>query len=152
MKSIVHHRFIIITVLSLLYITGLSPRHSFGSPLILTASEGRTPLAGHLDVFKDETGMLTIQDVRSPTYSSRFKTIPGMLSVGFYQHGAIWLRCTVQRAANSPSEWVLEAAPAFNELLELYIPTATGGFDIRRGGLWFRTPNETSVTGMIFSD
>ncbi len=134
MNCFVHYRFVIFTLLSLLYITGLSPINSFGSPLILTASEGRTPLAGHLDVFKDEAGMLTIQDVTSPAYSNRFKEIPGILPAGFYQHGAIWLRCNVKRATDSPSDWVLEIAPAYNEKLDLYISTATGGYDVYRGG------------------
>jgi len=120
--------------LLLLCVIVLIPCSALANPLLLTAATEKAPLAGHLEVFKDETGKLGIQDVSSPAYSNRFTAIPGILSAGFYQHGAIWLRFKVQRAADSPSEWVLEAAPAFNEQLELYIPTAAGGFDMRRGG------------------
>jgi|GEM_PF-2500631 len=134
MNYFVHYRFVIITLFSLLSLTCLFLGLSFGAPLLLTASDDNIPLAGHLEVLKDETGKLGIQDVTSPAYSNRFKEIPGILPAGFYQHGAIWLRCTVKLATDAPSDWVLEIAPANNEKLDLYISTANSSYDVYRGG------------------
>ncbi len=44
------------------------------------------------------------------------------------------MRCTVQNADDSPSEWILEPGPAYNERLDLYIPSPAGGFDVHHGG------------------
>jgi two-component system, sensor histidine kinase LadS len=113
---------------------GLFPSRTIAYPLVLTAATERAPLAGHLEVLKDETGKLGIEEVTSPGYRHRFTEIPGVLTSGFYQRGAIWLRCVVQRVDDSPCEWILELGPSYNERLDLYIPLATGGFDVRHGG------------------
>ncbi len=104
------------------------------APLFLTSTQSRVPLSGRMEVLKDETGKLTIQDLLSEPRRSNFKPIPGNLTAGYLKQGAIWLRFTLQRSANSPSKWILETDPAYNEQLQLFLPAPGGGFDIRYGG------------------
>ena len=104
------------------------------APLLLTKSGGRFPLTGHMEVLKDYTGTLTLQDVLAPQRSVEFKSIPGPLAAGFVHGGAVWLRFTVQRAVSASPDWILELNPATTERVQLYIPLPTGGFETRNGG------------------
>jgi hypothetical protein len=41
-------------------------------PLVLTDDQGEYPLGLHMDILEDPSGELTIEDVTSPAYASRF--------------------------------------------------------------------------------
>lgn len=112
----------------------VSPPDVHAAPLVLPVTAGRLPLAGHLELLVDTTGSLTIQDVTSAAISSWFRPVPGNISAGFIQHGAVWVKFTIQRTADAPPIWILEADPALNESLQLYLPSAHGDIETRAGG------------------
>ena len=132
--GIVQKRSALITLLSLLWVFGIPPQFACCKPLLLTAAQGRIPLIGYMEVLKDEGGTLSIQDIVSSEYKNKFLPVQGVLSAGFIKHGAVWIRFVVTRPADSPSAWILEVAPAFNERLQLYVPTGNNNFDVRTGG------------------
>jgi signal transduction histidine kinase len=103
-------------------------------PLRLTAQDVQAPLAGHLEILKDETGSLNIDEVLANDYSNRFTKIPGSLAAGFIPKGAVWLRFTVTRSADAPPVWLLELDPPLLEQVDIYLPDGTGGFETRHGG------------------
>jgi len=124
-----------LAALLLLIVLATFSSPSYAAPLTLAASEGHVSLAGHLEVLKDSTGKLTIQDVTTPPYSSHFKKTPDDHISGFVQQGAVWLRFTILRPAVVPQEWLLEIEPAYSERIQVYTMPPAGGFEQRSGGI-----------------
>jgi len=88
------------------------------SPLLLGGS-GSYPLAGHLEMFVDPGGKLTLADVVSPGTSGRFTPISGNLNRG-YSDDAVWLRFTATRSASFPEEAWLRLGPSYIDFVTLY--------------------------------
>ena len=107
---------------------------SAAMPLRLTTQEVQVPLAGHLEILKDDTGNVNIQEILSADYSSRFTKIPGNLAAGFIPKGAVWLRFAVTRSADAPPVWLLELEPPLLEQVDIYLPDGNGDFETRHGG------------------
>ena len=103
-------------------------------PLQLTSQQVNTPLAGHLEILKDDTGNLNIDEITSSKYITRFTSIPGNLAAGFIPKGAVWLRFTVTRSFDAPPVWLLELEPPLLEQVDIYLPDGKGGFESRHGG------------------
>jgi signal transduction histidine kinase len=128
------HRHILLGIALISLILSMVSTASGADPITLTGSVGRIPVAGQMSVLKDVTGALTIEDVISYPRAAQFKPVPGDHLSGFAQQGAVWLRFTVLRPADSPRFWLLEVNPAYHEQLQLYSPSPSSGFERQSGG------------------
>lgn len=99
-------------------------------PAILKADEARVNLAGNIAWFKDESGSLTLDEVRA---RGEFRPLPGGLSAGFTR-AAVWLRFDVQSSAEVPSARILEVANALLDDVRFYEPRADGSYTEHRSG------------------
>ncbi|WNV03176.1 sensor histidine kinase [Candidatus Methylospira mobilis] len=67
-----------------------------------------------------------------PPTDAHFEALKNNISAG-YTRDVYWLRFSLRRAADAPTEWWLEIVPAFLDHVDLYEP-AGDGYIIRRGG------------------
>ncbi|MBV5324705.1 MAG: histidine kinase, partial [Rhodospirillaceae bacterium] len=70
----------------------------------LTAETDRMTLSGRMEVLRDGSGALTIDDIVRPEIASGFSPLTGNLSAGF-DRAAFWLRFQVNRDAVAVSRW-----------------------------------------------
>ncbi len=70
--------------------------------LWLTPQQDRFSLTSHLQILEDPTGRLTIDDVSSPAYASRFNLLPGGMLSPEWEPATYWLRLTL--ASREPAE------------------------------------------------
>ncbi len=103
------------------------------APLVLSASDGRVPVADQMEMLHDKTGSLSLDDIRSARSSSLFKPVPGYLSTGTVP-GATWLRFTVSVKAEYQQPILLELNPAFNEEVWLFTPDSDGSYQSKLAG------------------
>lgn len=96
-------------------------------------SSGQVSLANEIDVLLDSTAQLRIEDVTRPEIANRFKRMPGEPNLG-YITGAVWLRITLTRPINTNVLWWLELSSGLIDDVELYQPTADGGWNHRISG------------------
>jgi hypothetical protein len=61
-------------------------------PLVLTNEQGQYPLGHYMDILEDPGGELTIEQVTSPEYASRFEPSQEEVPVYGYTTSAFWLR------------------------------------------------------------
>ena len=90
----------------------------------------RVELAGAMEVLRDESRALTLEQVRGEA-ASRFAALPGNLAAG-YDRAAFWLRVTVDNPATR--DWFLEVEMPYLDHVELYTPDASGGYRAVRTG------------------
>ncbi len=103
--------------------------------LTLTADAGlrqSAALAGHLSSLRDLAAELEIADIADATRLAarhgEFIPLKGYVFDGFTQ-AAIWVRFTLQRAADAPAMWYLEVTPTFLDDVTLFAPDGKGGFN-----------------------
>ncbi len=92
-----------------------------GARVILTETEQTYPIGPVLEIFEDQTGELTIDDVVSPvsavaTFSRSTQMIPNF---GF-SSSAYWVRFTVQNQAAHLTEWLMEIGNPFIDHIQVY--------------------------------
>jgi signal transduction histidine kinase len=95
-----------------------------GDGLRLGAETPRVNLAQSLWLLEDPGGQLTIKDIRSPEYQSRFRAWPaheGDVNLGF-SASAWWIRVRLQRDPASRPGWILDVPYAYNKLIDFYAP------------------------------
>ncbi|MBS4097497.1 MAG: sensor histidine kinase [Sulfuricella sp.] len=114
-------RFLLLLVLSLWYV---SPAWSLTLAPHDGMQEGVT-LAGHLAMLRDASGSLSVDEVSRAERAGEFAAVPGVISAG-YTTGAIWLRFTLARSADAPTDWWLEAALPILDEVTLYTPQQAG--------------------------
>lgn len=119
-------RFCLLVALSIFFAC-LASRST--SALMLEQADGiESPvsLSGHLAVFHDSSGALTIDDVVSVRDQVQFRSVPSMLTEG-YLRGAIWVRFSLS-AATSSTQWMLQLERPLIEQVTLYVPDGTGHY------------------------
>lgn len=84
-------------------------------PLILTDDRLQYPLAQHLEILKDPTGNLTINDVTSPAYASRFVPARGNIPAGGFSRPPYWVRFRV-RNHSSDTDWLLDTGALYTSI------------------------------------
>lgn len=96
-------------------------------PLALGPEDGIRPLSGHVEAFVDETGTLTINDVRGPA-AARFRAIPpGSYVQGQGAYGRPgWLRFTLRNDSDAPLERVIELGSATIDEVQAWSPALDG--------------------------
>lgn len=113
----------------LIVLLGLGTSLSAAEQLVvrpLLAGEEQRTLDDQIAVLRDPGGQLTIDDVAAPAMQSRFVALHRGVSQGFTRD-AIWLRIPLQRDADAPAQWRLEAANAVIDDYRFYGPDGNGG-------------------------
>ncbi len=131
---------VILTLMVTLFLSSAALAQSAdpGSPpaLILTDEQEEYPLGLHLELLEDPSGELTIEDVSSAAYDSRFT--PSQVAVpnfGFTD-SAYWVRLRLDNETRQVSEWLLEVNFANMHYVDLYTPSPSGqGFDVWQTGI-----------------
>ena len=104
-------------------------------PLILTDENAEYPLGLYLEILEDPGGELTIDEVSSPEFDTRF--IPSQVEVPNYGHSdsAYWVRLRLDNQARQRDEWLLEIGFANMHYVDLYTPLPGGnGFEVQQTG------------------
>ncbi|MFK4808571.1 7TM-DISM domain-containing protein [Devosia sp. ZW T5_3] len=105
------------------------------SALMLEQADGiESPvsLSGHLAIFHDSSGALTIDDVVSVRDQVPFRPVPSMLTEG-YSRGAIWVRFSLS-AATISKQWMLQVERPLIEQVTLYVPDGKGHYAVSPPG------------------
>ncbi len=111
------------------------------------------PLGAYLEILEDPAGKLSIEDVTSPAWSSRFRPGQQDIPVFSFTDSAYWLRLHVKNTAHPESNWLLEQRYANTHYLDLYLPAENGrGFIERKSGLLRPVENrDMADRHMVFS-
>lgn len=101
--------------------------------IVLTDEQDKYPL-GSLEYLEDPTGGLTIDDVTSTDYETRFilseTDIPRM---GFTE-SAYWVRVHLRNEGHSQTDWRLVVQQPYLDAVDLYLPDTTGQIQVRQAG------------------
>ncbi|HEY0973866.1 MAG TPA: sensor histidine kinase [Solimonas sp.] len=108
--------------------TGLAGSAVAASPVVLdahAAAQGRASLAGHLSAFYDESGALTLEQLRADEARYRFAPLPRHFNAGYVNRGAWWLRFPVQVEAGWGEGWWLQLIAPYVDELDVWAPRHT---------------------------
>jgi PAS domain S-box-containing protein len=92
-------------------------------PVILTDAQGEYPLDANIDVLRDPTQRLTIQEVSSPKYSNRFSLNSQKVPNLGITRDAVWVRIHI-RNDSAMKEWRLALNDARVSQIALYTPSS----------------------------
>ena len=122
----------ILTTLALLFLV-CAPltSHAVSPPLVLYTDTISARLAGHIDILEDKTGTLTIADVSSPEADRLFR--PPVKNRGFTT-SVYWIRYTIKNEAEVEQRWLLELDMPNVKYIDLYVPAASGGYNLMQSG------------------
>ncbi|WP_420875579.1 diguanylate cyclase domain-containing protein [Pseudomonas leptonychotis] len=101
--------------------------------IVLTPDSSGMSLNGDIELLEDRGAQLSIVDMADPAVQSRFKPANGRASVG-QSTSPWWIKVTLQRESNSPSQWWLEVGSVTQLDLRLYLPGADGNWQERESG------------------
>ena len=107
-----------------------SPQES----LVLSDQLGQYPLGLHMDILEDPSGELTIDQVASPEYASRFKRSQENVPVYGYTNSIFWLQLRFLNQTNLTNQWLLEVNFPNLNYVDLYLPREGGGFWVKQSG------------------
>lgn len=114
-------------------------------PVILTDRQDEYPLGLHLEILEDPTGELTVEDVSSPEFDSRFA--PSLVdnpNFGFTE-SAYWVRLPLQNDSQEQDRWLLDVAFANMHFVDLFAPLPGGeGYAARQSGT-LRSPDNRDI-------
>ncbi|MDP3606590.1 MAG: 7TM-DISM domain-containing protein, partial [Polaromonas sp.] len=87
-------------------------------------------------VLEDPGAALTLDEVRQPAQQARFQPVAqGGSATNFgLTRSAFWLRIELRPGPDTPSQWLLEVAYPALDRIEVYTPSAGGGFVQQRAG------------------
>jgi PAS domain S-box-containing protein len=104
-------------------------------PLVLTDEQDQYPLGLHLELLEDPGGELTIEDVSSPEFATRFTPSQvGVPNFGFTD-SVFWVRFRLDNQTRQMDEWLLEQGFANMQYIDLYTPLPDGKeFAIKQTG------------------
>ncbi|WP_324733181.1 diguanylate cyclase [Pseudomonas paeninsulae] len=100
--------------------------------LLDSASSGRM-LNGQIELLEDTGARLSIADMADPAVQSRFQPADGRATVGQSRH-PWWIKVSLKRGQDTPSQWWLENAGITLFDLQLYLPDGQGGWHTRATG------------------
>jgi signal transduction histidine kinase len=103
-------------------------------PLAVEQHMAGIRLGRHMALLEDPDSRLSLADLQRPEVASRFvparEEAPGM----GLTRSSFWLRFTVANASDRARPWLLEFAYPHLDYINLYVPRADGGHDLRKGG------------------
>jgi hypothetical protein len=104
-------------------------------PLTLTDQQGEYTLGRHMDILEDPGGKLTIDEVASPEFASRFVRSQVDVPNYGYTGSAYWARLQLRNEARLTDLWWLEVGFPAVEYVDLYTPLPGGqGFSLKQSG------------------
>ncbi len=94
-----------------------------GQCLTITNNESVYSLAAEVSLLEDPGGELGLAEVSSPKRQAAFRpwSEPGDISLGFSE-SAYWLKLTLSRSENAPSNWLIEIPYLGLENIAFYAP------------------------------
>lgn len=118
-------RHILVGLMALLVsCASLSAVDQDGPRRLLVGDEQRN-LDDQIGLLRDPSGLLTIDDVAAPSMQGRFVAQRHGVAQGFTRD-VVWLRIPLQREADAPAQWRLEAANAVIDDYRFYGPDDEG--------------------------
>lgn len=99
----------------------------------LTPTSSGTSLNDGIELLEDVGAQLTIADMADPSVQSRFQPAAGRATVG-QSRNPWWIKVTLRRAPDAPTQWWLENAGITIFNLQLYLPDGQGGWTTRETG------------------
>ena len=108
-----------------------SPRDQV--PVILRDHISQYDLGRYVDILEDKDGRWDISAVTSPLMAGKFQRSTSDIPSFGFTNSTFWLRLRVRDDSNI-ARWLLEISYPLLDSVELYIPTADGGYAIKRGG------------------
>ena len=104
-------------------------------PLILTDEQGEYPLGLHLELLEDPSRELTIEEVSSPEFESRFTLSQEAVPNYGFTNSVYWVRLRLDNETHQTDEWLLEVGFANMQYVDLYTPLPDGGgFEVKQTG------------------
>jgi len=123
-------RLVLFALLFALLVSSTALAQSAAQPadvVVLNDGQDKYPLGHHLEILRDPSEELTIQDVTSAAYQDQF--IPSQVDTPnfSFQNAVYWVRFRVRSLSEQPSNWVLELGFANMHYMDLYLPSPDGG-------------------------
>lgn len=109
-------------LLAVVFLLFLIPSRAMAAPLVeIDRNSLELSLSPYVDVLEDKDGSLTIKDVMSERYAFQFA--PAAMTELFfgYSTSVYWIKFTAENQRDVPMRFVLEAAPADIDYLDLYV-------------------------------
>lgn len=103
-------------------------------PIVLSDASGEYPLAPHLEILRDPTRQLTIEDVASPAFSEQFTSNQQKVPNLGVTNDAVWVRFRVQNDASAANRWLLALHEQRQGNVDLYLPNGDGAFRVEQTG------------------
>ncbi|MFN2275844.1 MAG: 7TM-DISM domain-containing protein, partial [Anaerolineales bacterium] len=105
------------------------------NPVVLSDAQDRYRLGTHLEILKDDSAELTIEDVTSSAYQDRFTPSPSANPNFGFQTAAYWVRLKIINRAEQNDQWVLENDFINMHYIDVYLPASNGqGYELRQAG------------------
>lgn len=98
----------------------------------LTDSQEKYPLGPHMDILEDSERILTIQDVISPAFNSRFRPCKKKIPNFGFTRSVYWIRFAVKNTASTRSPWVLELLKPTMSYVDLFQLSADGKILVKK--------------------
>lgn len=106
------------------------------APLTLTDDQSEYALGRHMEILKDPTGTLTIQDVSSSEYSDQFVPSKVEAPTFGYSSDTYWVRFKLRNEGHLSDHWLLEVVYVNLQYVDLYLPSPEGeGYIARQTGM-----------------
>lgn len=109
-----------------------TPSVAMGTPLRLdsTLSAQQRNFEGNLEIYHDDAGILSQEDVASAPYADRFEPLAGAFNGG-YTRGAWWIRFRLQSSAQELARpmdggWWLRLSAPYADAIEVWLPAGAG--------------------------
>jgi signal transduction histidine kinase len=104
-------------------------------PVILTDEQDKYPLGMHIGILEDPTGELTIEEVSSPEFDSRFAPNQAPVPNYGFTDSAYWVRFRLDNESHQIDRWLLEVGFANMHYIDLYTPLQQGeGLVVKQTG------------------
>ena len=124
------HSFFFFILFILLPLSAQSGQDVF---LIDADTEG-APLGRYIALLEDPDATLTIDEVSAPEFAGRFEK-QDVDEPGFgFTSSAYWARLIIENTLDQPVEWLLESSYPLIDRIDLFIPAAGGGYEVRSYG------------------
>ena len=79
-----------------------------------------------IESFEDTKGIYTIDDIRKPTFSTRFKASPVFTPKNYHYNSTYWFRIKISNWQHSEKNWVLEFYDQTIDSIKFYAPVKNG--------------------------
>lgn len=112
--------------------------------IVLHDGVSRYELGRSIETLEDPAADLTIHRVATPEYASTFRPSERLVPNFGITESAYWVRFRLEQADTLPTStpereasaesWLLEFGSPITDVVDLYVPLPSGGFEVRRSG------------------